>query len=191
MFSLITGPISPQRGCFLWTHVTKQAFFKWHVPDFIWSHDHHMTKTHAASRAQVEDLQTAAQLKQKTQGKPAVSSWNVTWKKSWHSKVIFWARHLHGFTVKGVFAHRGGRKKNTTESCSFDQVGSKRKDIKNTKNRIVSAVRTSKFLEATMYLKHVDFDIFRSSLIREFLTPSTWDIPSNTWDLWPNLDKCW
>lgn len=191
MFSLITGPISPQRGCFLWTHVTKQAFFKWHVPDFIWSHDHHMTKTHAASRAQVEDLQTAAQLKQKTQGKPAVSSWNVTWKKSWHSKVIF-GHDIFMASQWRVFLPTGGEERKIPQSrVVLIKLEARGKTSRTQKNRIVSAVRTSKFLEATMYLKHVDFDIFRSSLIREFLTPSTWDIPSNTWDLWPNLDKCW
>ena len=95
----------------------------------------------------------------KNAGKTAVSSW--------HSKGIFGARHLHGFTVKGVFAHGGGRKKNPTESCSFDQVGSKRKDIENTKNRIVSAVRTSKFLEATM-------NVLKACWFRFFFKLNSW-----------------
>lgn len=51
-----------QKGVFSVDTCDQASFFEWHVPDFIWSHDHHLTKKNtilqrAASRAQVEDLQ--------------------------------------------------------------------------------------------------------------------------------------
>ena len=119
----------PKGGVFCGHMWPSKFFFKWHLPDFImitWPSPD--KKKHYFATCSFKSsswrFTTAAQVKQRTQVR---QQFQADIPKAFFGHDIFMASQWR------VLLPTGGRKKNTTESCSFDQVGSKRKDIKNTK----------------------------------------------------------